>query len=111
MFLENSTHELDKVWFFAVHQDANTVNTGGKPADKVGADDQDQNREDDFQSRNIGNNGASEHHHRCGEWEIREEDVERSVGIAGINGGHGDDKSEDDDNLDWHDRRTELVDL
>ena len=109
MFLENSTHELDKVWFFAVHQDADAVNTGGKPADKVGADDQDQNREDDFQSRNIGNNGASEHHHRCGKWEIREENIEWGIGIAGIDGRHCDDESEDDDNLDRHNCRTEFV--
>ena len=40
LFLENSTHELDKVWFFAIHQDADAVNAGGEPADKVGTDDQ-----------------------------------------------------------------------
>lgn len=34
-----STHELDKVWFFAIHQDADAVNAGGEPADKVSTDD------------------------------------------------------------------------
>ena len=109
MFLENSTHELDEVWFFAVHQDTDAINTGGKPADEVSANNQNENREDNFQGRNIGNDGAGKHHHRCGEWEIREEDVEWGIGIAGIDGRHGGDESEDDDNLDRHNCRTEFV--
>lgn len=40
LFLENSTHELDEVWFFTIHEDADAVNAGGKPANKVGTDDQ-----------------------------------------------------------------------
>lgn len=33
-------HEFDEVWFFTIHQDTDAVNAGGKPADKVGTDDQ-----------------------------------------------------------------------
>lgn len=40
LLFKDSTHELDEVWFFAIHQDADAVNTGGKPADEVGTDDQ-----------------------------------------------------------------------
>lgn len=40
LLFENSTHEFEEVWFFAIHQDADAVNAGGEPADKVGTDDQ-----------------------------------------------------------------------
>jgi len=39
LLFENSTHEFEEVWFFAIHQDADAVNAGGKPADKVSTDD------------------------------------------------------------------------
>lgn len=40
LLFKDGSHELDEVWFFTIHQDADAVNAGGKPADKVGTDDQ-----------------------------------------------------------------------
>lgn len=39
LLFKDGSHEFDKVWFFAIHEDTDAVNAGGEPADKVSADD------------------------------------------------------------------------
>lgn len=40
LLFKDGTHELDEVWLFTIHQDTDAVNASGKPANKVGTDDQ-----------------------------------------------------------------------